>query len=1324
MYDYSVYGVADFFATAQADRRTEIQGSMLKSENLIGHYTSTTATAKAQLTVTDNRLVRYILIVFNKSAGDPGNSNVSTAGQYGADHLPGLATPATNGGLYVSEIEVFGDPLTNLLTPAKITAGTQSIKSYKVPTPTTATAKLWDIQYPQSYGTASDHYTSLITSGANGVYDDNLVDGDTATYAWRAWGLDGSNGNRLVHWIDLGDLYFLNSMILHTTTAKTCVYDYSVYASNVVSDINALLTADHLIGRYSSAKQNAQALSTLDDSVKVRYVAVVLNKLATDPGNSNDTSATASNYYVDTNNRLPGGSYSNGSLHLTEIQVMGEIATPKAAKTFTDDATGLKVDLTTYKTNHQEIDTMAVTQTALSDAQKAVVETADGKVAPGGVYHIAFKDASGAEVTDLRDWEFVVTVPAAKGVDAVLYQLDDQQLPIALNAQKGNGVFTFACKGNAFIHDVIAAATGNLLDIDKLKNGTQKLSGHNVAAPGLLIWDYTNPYTYGTVTDRVAFTESVHAAFVDGNTNTNVYQYGFGSESAGADATYPWDHVAQRRLALFADLGAGYNVSNIDLRIGSTTVYDCSVYASSVASDAASLLKAENLVKHYTGTTAGSINIPLQDINNKRFFLIVFNKLSSDPGNASKTYDGRYGTADAAQVGSTYPSGGLNITELVFSGVESNPTKEQSFTDTATGITVDMTTYETHYTNVSSMTVTTNTLTDEQKAVVETADGKVAPNGLYNIVFKDANGAEVTDLSDWAFRVTVPLVKGLDKVLYRLDAQQLPVLLDTVIKDGKFTYASEGTFYGDIIAAAKENLLSGDKVAAGTQKITGYNLASNGLLIWDYEHPYTYGAATARSAFSAEILAKLTDGDVENGAFPYGFGSESINVNAENKWDVVANRRLAMFVDLGAGYNVREIDWVLNSGKVYDCSVYASSYAATPATLLKESNLVARYESTDGGNLNFALQNVKNKRYFLFVFNKVHSDPGNASFTCDGRYGTADAAQTGIAYPSGGVYVSEIAFSGELAVPTKAQSFTDAATGVKVDMATFNDSYQNVASVSVEKKALTDAQNALIKADGKVAPNGTYRLVFKDASGAEVTDLSDWEYTVSVPAAKGTEKVLYALDAQKVPVRLEIEPVDGMFTVSSIDTNAREFIAAAKENLLDIDKIKEGTQKITGHNVASQGLLIWDYKHPYTYGDVSSRALFSETILDKMVDGDTVAGAFPYGFGSESINANAENKWDVVAKRRLGLFVDLGGGYNVNTVQLMLSAGQVYDCSVYASNIAATPDALLKASNLVARYESVEGGDLEFALQNVLNKRYFLFVFNKVHSDPGNASFT
>lgn len=329
--DYFVY---DYFVYASANDSTA--ATAFKDENRIGHFKTETRSTLSTLKVESNELVRYVLIVFNKVANDIGNSNAATSGQYGANPLPGPAY-GTGGGIYVSEIEIFGEAPVSLLTPEKVTAGTQSFKSYRVPNPTGA--KLWDLNYPATYGPAEDHSSGWLMGQG---YDDNLVDGDVSTYAWQEYGITIElTGYRLVHWIDLGELKSLDSMIVYTKSAKTSVYDYSVYGSATVSDIDALLEVGNVIGRYTSDQQHPAAITALDDITPVRYLAVVFNKLATDPGNLNDTSAAASDYYDNAANRLPGGERVDGSLHLSEIQVFGEKADEVSAAPKTEGATVL-----------------------------------------------------------------------------------------------------------------------------------------------------------------------------------------------------------------------------------------------------------------------------------------------------------------------------------------------------------------------------------------------------------------------------------------------------------------------------------------------------------------------------------------------------------------------------------------------------------------------------------------------------------------------------------------------------------------------------------------------------------------------------------------------------------------------------------------------------------------------------------------------------------------------------------------------------------------------------------------------------------------------
>ncbi|MBQ9963992.1 MAG: hypothetical protein IJP14_02600, partial [Clostridia bacterium] len=385
--------------------------------------------------------------------------------------------------------------------------------------------------------------------------------------------------------------------------------------------------------------------------------------------------------------------------------------------------------------------------------------------------------------------------------------------------------------------------------------------------------------------------------------------------------------------------------------------------------------------------------------------------------NASFTCDGRYGTADAAQTGIAYPSGGVYVSEIVFSGEKAVPTAQKTFTDNATGVKVDIETYQPSYSNIASMTVTKKEVT---QAMVDalTKDGVQALNGMLEFAFKDANGAEVTDFSAWTVTVTVPAPQG-DEAVYALDAQQVPVLVDAVMNvvDQTLTFSFDGMFRKNVIVTneippdTSDYLLNSTELKAGTQSVTGYSIVKEDLKIWDQQYPFAYGKATKRTT-REDFALNLVDGDVESVATQYGFGSESINLNDSLTLDKVAGRRLALLINLGDRSNIDSLQLVTTGvGRVYDCTVYGSIYGNVN-TLMDENNLLYHYETqSENDVMDIKLEKAQNIQYLLLIFNKLSSDPGNSTAASAGAYGTNHLP--GVAYCSGGINVTELVIKGK-----------------------------------------------------------------------------------------------------------------------------------------------------------------------------------------------------------------------------------------------------------------------------------------------------------------------
>jgi hypothetical protein len=135
--------------------------------------------------------------------------------------------------------------------------------------------------------------------------------------------------------------------------------------------------------------------------------------------------------------------------------------------------------------------------------------------------------------------------------------------------------------------------------------------------------------------------------------------------------------IMKTRTAMLFNLGQAMNPEYLVLDIPDTShaVYDCAVYGGTTAAQAKTLT-AENLVGRYTTTAkAAKVTVELA-AKNVQYLFVVFNKTGNDPGNTKDNSrfgfdaDGNplFGATDLA--GSTYPSGGIHVSEMNVYGVK------------------------------------------------------------------------------------------------------------------------------------------------------------------------------------------------------------------------------------------------------------------------------------------------------------------------------------------------------------------------------------------------------------------------------------------------------------------------------------------------------------------------------------------------------------------------------------------------------------------------------------------------------------------------------
>ena len=797
--------------------------ALLSAERFVTNYTATEKTRAAAIPLMGVTDVRYILIVFNKLSADPGATGSATEGTYGDNHLPatyaGQGSGSDYGSLLLAEITVDGTLKTeptpppaqrdNILTETALTSGIQNIFAYKY---AINGAALWDVDFTSyNYGEAvpltQNRWPAIGTKPLP-----TLADGDYNGNVQAEFGEINNHANivnrRLALLVDLGGRYDIDGIKLRAPALQQhAFYDYTVFAGTI-DDATELATDKYRVGQYTSTVQTSVAALDFNTAKNVQYVLIIFNKLSTDPGSAG--SPTDGMYGSDT----CATSYADGTVKLSELEIFGTENDEYMFRRYVDADTGVTVTMLGVK-GSAVIDSFELVKKNLTAAQRSVIQNRDGRIPVDGLYHLAFKDDQGQEITDLSGWDCTVTLPLTNGSE-YLYMLNDKQAPIRAAAtvdyQKELMTYTLAdgeAQADFILASVVCNGTlpKNLLSLDAIESGEQSIVSYNVENPNLKVWDNTYPYRYGKILPRESSDgpTATAKALVDGNLKAKTHQYGFGAKGLnGMDDRASLEAVLSRRLSLFVDLGKRCTLSSVDLVMSKAdnakfSVYDCSVYAG-LESDPAELLKSANLVGRFeTKIYGGDVHIKLPNVTNVKYVMIVFNKTSGDPGNANTFSAGMYGNNYLR--GEAWCNGAANLSELIIGGTPLSADCD-TFTDEESGITVDMVSYS-KTSRITSMKVTKTPLTDGQKRIIEEEEGLIAPNGLYHILFYDADGNPVLDMKDREFTISFPVETG-DEAVYVLNEFMLPTFLGTVfdLQNNRLYYeCTENDFYFDFIWA-------------------------------------------------------------------------------------------------------------------------------------------------------------------------------------------------------------------------------------------------------------------------------------------------------------------------------------------------------------------------------------------------------------------------------------------------------------------------------------------------------------------------------------------
>lgn len=212
------------------------------------------------------------------------------------------------------------------------------------------TPSVYTFNYQFSWNDTEPSYDectlNAFTVGSNtSGYWDLLYDGVTDSSAGNVGGFAGSyyqNSNynskawnrRIAMMYDLGDNYKLFEIALISRSKDRSFYRYSVYGSTQNEN---LLDAANLLGRYFTDTQNTVAITDLDRDKNVRYVLIVFDCVANDPGNTTDVDSgktTYTDYTTDeaqsviSSDRLTGNMagiyYADGGIYIQEVELIGK----------------------------------------------------------------------------------------------------------------------------------------------------------------------------------------------------------------------------------------------------------------------------------------------------------------------------------------------------------------------------------------------------------------------------------------------------------------------------------------------------------------------------------------------------------------------------------------------------------------------------------------------------------------------------------------------------------------------------------------------------------------------------------------------------------------------------------------------------------------------------------------------------------------------------------------------------------------------------------------------------------------------------------------
>lgn len=285
------------------------------------------------------------------------------------------------------------------------------------------------------------------------------------------------------------------------------------------------------------------------------------------------------------------------------------------------------------------------------------------------------------------------------------------------------------------------------------------------------------------------------------------------------------------------------------------------------------------------------------------------------------------------------------------------------------------------------------------------------------------------------------------------------------------------------------------------------------------------------------------------------------------------NTRYGLLFDLGEFYNVSEIEidsaarhW--SSGRyIYDFTVYGGAVA--DGSIM--NNLIGHGGSKEQVNA-VKLDVDKSIRYLLIVFNKQGVDPGNLN---DGDLKGSGGdkldrtnALKGCTWADSGIYLAEVSLFGKKGTdPTDIVTYTDADSGVKVEIITYNNSVL-VDSIKIVRTPITKIQKGTISLDAMYPLGDSYKIEFYDNNGNVITDMTGRQFSVWFPMLYGDE-ILYGIDSEHtmsvINTKLDVANNSIVYTTSP-EKQIFDFILASYTNPdfdnstsddVDADKIEE-----------------------------------------------------------------------------------------------------------------------------------------------------------------------